>query len=66
MIPDLKDRMVADLDQLIDTTGAVLVGNFYKDTIGRLEKAAKTRPVLDLTRMNRDMVSDGTYQGICW
>ena len=66
VIPDLKDRMVADLDQLIDTTGAVLVGNFYKDTIGRLEKAAKTRPVLDLTRMNRDMVSDGTYQGICW
>lgn len=66
VIPDLKDRMVADLDALIDSNGAILVGNFYKNTVGQLETAAKTRPVLDLTRMNRAMVSDGQYQGICW
>jgi len=66
VIPDLKDRMVADLDHLIGGSGAILVGNYYKNTVGRLEQAAKTRPVLDLTRMNRDMVSDGRYQGICW
>ena len=58
--------MVEDLDALIDANGAILVGNFYKNTVGSLEKAAKTRPVLDLTRMNRAMVSDGQYQGICW
>jgi GDP-mannose 6-dehydrogenase len=66
VIPDLKDRMVGDLDQLIGQSDAILVGNFYKDTIGSLEQAAATRPVVDLTRMNRKRVSDGHYQGICW
>lgn len=66
VIPDLKSRMVADLDALIGTSGAILVGNYYKDTVGTLEKAAQSRPVVDLTRMNRKMVSAGGYQGICW
>jgi GDP-mannose 6-dehydrogenase len=66
VIPDLKERMVEHLDQMINDNGAILVGNYYKGTIGMLEAAAKTRPVLDLTRMKRDMVSDGHYQGICW
>ena len=66
VIPDLEGRMVEDLDTLIDNSGAILVGNYYKNTVGSLQKAAKQRPVLDLTRLNRDMVSDGTYQGICW
>ena len=66
VIPDLKDRMVEDLDKLINDNGAILVGNYYKNTVGSLEQAAKSRPVLDLTRMNRAMVSDGQYQGICW
>ena len=58
--------MIAQLDQLIDGADAILVGNFYKDTISQLETATTTRTVLDLTRMNRDMVSQGKYQGICW
>lgn len=66
VIPDLKDRMVADLDHLIDASGAILVGNYYKNTVGQLERAAETTPVLDLTRMNRARVSGGQYQGICW
>ena len=66
VIPDLKDRMVEDLDKMINDAGAILVGNYYKSTVSTLEHAAKTRPVLDLTRMKRDMVSDGHYQGICW
>lgn len=66
VIPDLKERMVEDLDHLIGRADAILVGNYYRNTIGSLEKAAKTTPVVDLTRMNRAMVSDGPYQGICW
>jgi len=34
--------------------------------VQKLEEAAKTRPVLDLTRLNRRMVSGGHYEGICW
>ena len=66
VIPDLKDRMVENLDHLINDAGAILVGNYYKETVGALEKAAQTLPVVDLTRMNRKMVSAGQYQGICW
>ena len=66
VIPDLESRMVKDLDEMIKGVGAVLVGNYYKETIAQLEEASKTRPVVDLTRMNRDMVSEGQYQGICW
>jgi GDP-mannose 6-dehydrogenase len=66
VIPDLRDRMVADLATLIGNNGAILVGNYYKDSVGPLQEAAKSRPVVDLTRMNREMVSDGQYQGICW
>jgi len=66
VIPDLKERMVESLDDLIGRTDAILVGNYYGETVPRLEAAAKSRPVVDLTRLNRKMVSDGTYQGICW
>lgn len=66
VIPDLKDRMTPDLDALIHGSNAILVGNFYRDTVEALEEAALTRPVLDLTRMKREKVSDGSYEGICW
>ena len=66
VIPDLAERMVESLDALIDDSGAVLVGNFYGETVHKLEEAARTRPVLDLTRLNRKMVSGGHYEGICW
>lgn len=65
-IPDLEHRLVADLDRLIDGSGAVLVGNYYRDTVEKLKSAALNRPVVDLTRLHRDMVSEGSYAGICW
>lgn len=65
-VPDLERRLVGDLDALIDGSNAILVGNYYGDAVDRLKTAAETRPVVDLTRMNRAMVSDGTYEGICW
>jgi GDP-mannose 6-dehydrogenase len=66
VIPDLKDRLVGDLDDMINDAGVVLVGNYYKDAAPTLERVAKTRPVVDLTRLSRKMTSEGTYQGICW
>ena len=65
-VPDLEQRLVGDLDQLINDAGAVLVGNYYNETVERLKEAAQTRKVLDLTRLHRDLVSAGGYQGICW
>ncbi len=65
-IPDLQDRMVDDLDRLIEGSGAVLVGNYYKEAVDKLKAAAGKRPIVDLTRLHRDMVSNGSYAGICW
>jgi len=65
-IPDLPDRMVADIDRLIDGSGAVLVGNYYGHAAEKLKAAAARRPVVDLTRLSRDLVSEGHYAGICW
>ncbi len=65
-IDDLQLRMVGDLDKLINDAGAVVVGNYYKDTVEKLKSAAGQRPVVDLTRLHRDLVSNGSYAGICW
>lgn len=65
-IPDLESRLTDNLDALIETSGTVLVGNYYHETVERLKKATTRRKVIDLARLNRDMVSDGSYNGICW
>ncbi len=65
-VPDLQARLVGDLDALIDDAGAILVGNHYKETVDTLKKATDSRIVVDLTRVNREMVSNDRYQGICW
>jgi len=65
-IPDLKNRLVDDLDVLLNDAGAVLVGNYYNNTIEQLRAVKDSKPVVDLTRLDRKMTSDGTYEGICW
>ena len=65
-IPDLEARLTGDIDALIDRAGTVLVGNYYAETVEKLKQASPKRKVVDLTRVHRDMVSDGSYAGICW
>ncbi|MBS0123417.1 nucleotide sugar dehydrogenase [Thetidibacter halocola] len=65
-VPDLEHRLVGDLDKLINDAGAVLVGNYYNETVDKLKAAATSRPVVDLTRLHREMVSKDRYEGICW
>ncbi|MCK0096004.1 nucleotide sugar dehydrogenase [Yoonia sp. F2084L] len=66
VVPDLKDRLVMDLSTLIDGSDAIVVGNYYKDAVGPLGVASKSKPMVDLTRINRDLVSGDGYEGICW
>ena len=66
-VPDLEHRLTDNLDELIESSGAVVVGNYYQETIERLKRAsAKQKTVVDLARLNRDMVSGDNYNGICW
>jgi len=65
-IPDLEDRLVDNIDDLINGAETLLVGNYYAETVEKLKNAALKRKIVDLTRVHRDMVSDDTYTGICW
>jgi GDP-mannose 6-dehydrogenase len=62
----LPARLTDGLDELIATSEALVVGNFYAETVDALGAAANRIPTIDLTRLNRDRVSAGTYEGICW
>lgn len=66
VIPNLESRIVNDLDGMLNDAGAVVVGNVYENTVERISEASKTRKVIDLTRVNKALTSDGTYEGICW
>ena len=65
-LPYLKQMLVDDLKDLVETTEALVIGNFYAETVEILGAASVTKPTIDLTRLRRDMVSTGTYEGICW
>lgn len=66
ILPDLAARITPTLQDLIDGADAIVVGNYYQDTVEALGKAAVTKPMVDLTRLRRDLVSKGSYEGICW
>jgi GDP-mannose 6-dehydrogenase len=65
-VPDLQSRLVGDLDTLIASSDAIIVGNIYKETLPELNEAALTTPIIDLARLDRSKVSGGSYAGICW
>ena len=66
VVPDLDTRMVPKLEDLISGADIILIGNRYEDTLGRLNEAAKSHSLVDLTRINATLRSNGQYQGICW
>ena len=64
--PSEVERVFRNLAES-EEAGAVVVGNYYQETIERLKKAsAKQKAVVDLARLNRDLVSGDNYDGICW
>lgn len=62
----LGGRLVGSIDELIDGSDILLVGNRYEETVASLTAAVGNRPMIDLTRIAPGQRSDGTYQGICW
>ncbi len=66
VVPDLRDRMVPTIEALIDASDILLVGNSYAEAVGPLRRAMDDQPMVDLTRLQPGVVSNGTYQGICW
>ncbi|SHJ01602.1 GDP-mannose 6-dehydrogenase [Palleronia salina] len=66
VVPDLSERMEDDIDQLIEDSEVIVVGNKYPEVTERLKGSLGNRRVVDLGRIDPDVVSDAGYQGICW
>ncbi len=66
VVPDLSRRIEPSIDDLIAGTEIILVGNSYEEAREPLLEALGKRPIIDLTRLDRGVRSNGTYQGICW
>lgn len=65
-VDNLESRLVSGIDKLIEQSDILLIGNKYDEIIEPLSKVADTRPTVDLARVRADLVSNGTYEGICW
>ncbi|OWY18779.1 nucleotide sugar dehydrogenase [Thioclava sp. JM3] len=66
VVPDLFERMEDDLDRLIEDSEVIVVGNKYPEVTARLKETLGNRRVVDLGRIDPNLVSDAGYQGICW
>lgn len=62
----LGRRLVGSIDELIDGSDILLIGNRYDEAVLPLQAAVGSRPMIDLTRIAPGQRSDGSYQGICW
>ena len=66
VVPDLPTRLVGKIEDLISSSDVILVGNRYEETIAPLNAVSEYRSLVDLTRINASLRSNGTYEGICW
>jgi GDP-mannose 6-dehydrogenase len=66
VVPDLSKRIETSIEDLIQGSEILLVGNNYEEAREPLLGAVGQQPIVDLTRLDRSVRSNGTYQGICW
>ncbi|GFE63196.1 nucleotide sugar dehydrogenase [Litoreibacter roseus] len=66
VVPDLQERLVGKLDDLISGSEAIIVGNLYSDTVDQLTGMSEDKLVVDLARLKPSLTSNGAYEGICW
>jgi GDP-mannose 6-dehydrogenase len=65
-IPDLQSRLVDNIEDLINASDVILVGNCYDETVDTLSHTIHQKPVVDLARVPGRFRSNGQYEGICW
>lgn len=66
VVDNLDNRLVGNVDELIDSSDILLVGNRYDEAIPALEASAGKVSMVDLLRIRPGIRSEGSYQGICW
>lgn len=69
-IPHISELIVESdkFDDMVDFAEVIIVGNKENELTERIKKAAveKKKTVIDLVRIDPEMISGDHYQGICW
>ncbi len=65
-IPHISNLMADDIDEVLEHSEVILVGNPAKEFKDIESKLTKEQTVVDLVRIFGKRTSDANYQGICW
>ena len=65
-LPGFGKRLVDSIDDLIGMSDIIVVGNHYEESVGPLGKASLSKRMIDLSRIDKGLCSNGLYEGICW
>jgi GDP-mannose 6-dehydrogenase len=66
VVPDLDKRLVPGITELIAGSDIILVGNRYEEALLPLNAISASHKLVDLTRIDPKLRSNGVYEGICW
>lgn len=65
-LPHIAKLMVDEPEEVVSHGGTLVIGNSDKSFADIVRPLNMTRRVVDLVRLENDVNSNGTYNGICW
>ncbi len=65
-IPHISRHMVETIDEVIEFSETIVVGNGSEEFKDILSKVNESQVVVDLVRITDDEISTDKYDGICW
>lgn len=65
-IPHISQLFVSSLDDILAHSECIVIGNHDPEFAQVLERLRPDQVVVDLVRLDRNRISNGPYQGICW
>jgi len=65
-IPHIAALMVEDMDAAMTGADVVVIGNGDAEFREAPARLAEGQQLVDLVRVDDEMVSGGSYDGICW
>lgn len=65
-IPHIAALMVESIEQAVDGSDVVVIGNGDSEFRAIRERLGPGQKIVDLVRVDENVKSDGSYDGICW
>ena len=65
-IPHIAELMVEDINNIIDHSEVIIIGNKSKEFVDILPKLKPVQYVIDLVRISREIDTKANYDGLCW